>query len=56
MRAAGRHVRRGLPLHGQPGTGKTLTAMHLAGRMRDRMHELVLDGGELTRHLLGATG
>jgi SpoVK/Ycf46/Vps4 family AAA+-type ATPase len=33
---AGRHLRRGLLLHGSPGTGKTLTAMYLARQMRDR--------------------
>ena len=34
--AAGRHLTRGLLLHGPPGTGKTLTAMYLASLMRDR--------------------
>jgi hypothetical protein len=33
---AGRHLNRGLLLHGPPGTGKTLTIMYLAGAMRDR--------------------
>jgi hypothetical protein len=36
LRAAGRHVKRGLLLHGAPGTGKTLTAMHVVGRMSGR--------------------
>ncbi len=34
--AAGRHLKRGLLLHGAPGTGKTLTAMYLASQMRER--------------------
>jgi hypothetical protein len=36
LRSQGRHLKRGLLLYGPPGTGKTMTAMHLAGRMRDR--------------------
>ena len=36
LHAAGRHLKRGMWLHGAPGTGKTLTAMYLAGRMPDR--------------------
>lgn len=36
LRAAGRHLKRGLLLHGAPGTGKTLTLMYLAAAMRDR--------------------
>jgi hypothetical protein len=36
LRAAGRHIKRGLLLHGSPGTGKTLSAMYLAAQMPGR--------------------
>lgn len=43
LRAAGLHLKRGLLLHGHPGTGKTLTALYLAGAMSDRT-VLILTG------------
>lgn len=36
LRAARRHLKRGMLLYGPPGTGKTLTAMYLAGAMLGR--------------------
>src|SRR4029453_8628066 len=36
LRAAGRHLRRGLLLYGPPGTGKTLTAMYVVARAPER--------------------
>ena len=36
MRAGGRHLRRGLLLHGPPGTGKTHTVRYLMSRLTDR--------------------
>jgi SpoVK/Ycf46/Vps4 family AAA+-type ATPase len=34
--ACGRHLKRGILLHGEPGTGKTLTAMYVAQAIQNR--------------------
>lgn len=49
LRRAGRHLKRGLLLHGPPGNGKTLTAMYLASQMRGRT--VVVLTGESMRFL-----
>ena len=43
--ASGRHLRRGLLMHGAPGTGKTLTAMYLAAAMPGRTVVLLTGQG-----------
>lgn len=45
LKAAGRHLKRGILLHGPPGSGKTLTAMYLATQMAGRTVLLLTGGG-----------
>jgi hypothetical protein len=45
LAASGRHLRRGMLLHGAPGTGKTLTAGYLAARLADRTVVLLTGRG-----------
>lgn len=45
LKAAGRHIKRGLLLYGPPGTGKTLTAMYLAHQMQGRTTLLLTGSG-----------
>jgi ATP-dependent 26S proteasome regulatory subunit len=45
LAAAGRHLKRGILLHGPPGTGKTYSAMYLAHRMPGRTVFLLTGAG-----------
>jgi hypothetical protein len=45
LRQAGRHIKRGILLHGLPGTGKTLSAMYLVSQMRQRTVLLMTGAG-----------
>lgn len=46
LREAGRHLKRGVLLHGPTGTGKTLSAMYLAAQMPGRT-VLLMTGGSV---------
>jgi cell division protease FtsH len=45
LRAAKRHLKRGILLHGSPGTGKTLSAMYLVSQMPGRTVVLLTGNG-----------
>jgi cell division protease FtsH len=52
LRAAGRHIKRGLLLYGPPGTGKTWSVAYLRSRMPDRT-TIVLNGDPGMERTLG---
>ncbi len=47
LRAAGRHIRRGLLFHGPPGTGKTLTTTYLSGQLKGERTVILLTAQSL---------